>query len=73
MYKPFHARFRHGLAVTMRGRVRKRQLHGMAWWYARKHGFSKEEWDAAIAPHREEYNRRVREDDRRWREEQGDK
>lgn len=53
-----HSRIRHGLALTMRGRLRKRQWHGIAWWYAEKHGARRGEWEAATAPYRAEFRRR---------------
>lgn len=43
-----HGKFKHGLAFRMKTRVRKRQLHGMTWWYAEEHGFTREEWCTAV-------------------------
>jgi hypothetical protein len=48
-----HARIRHGLALTVAGRRRKQQWHGLTWHYAQRHGVAREEYDAALARFRQ--------------------
>lgn len=46
-----HCRHAHGLAMTLRGRVRRKQWHGLAEWYALRHGATSEEWRRAVEAH----------------------
>ena len=47
-----HCRWHHGLALTIRGRVRRKQWHGLSRQYAKKLGVSDSEWLAAVEAHR---------------------
>lgn len=42
-----HARVSHGLAMTVKGRTRRRQWIGLTWSYAQRHGVTRDEYDAA--------------------------
>lgn len=48
VWNHLHARHRHGLALTVAGRVRRRQWHGLTHRYALEHGATSEQWHAAL-------------------------